>query len=259
METSSPVAPVKKQYANSVNLSTRISIHDKYSVNKTGFGNWIVNHYRIENGMRVLELGCGTGGIWCGHEALIQKCQSLVLSDFSEGMLETAKATVSGCPNVRHMVIDIQDIPFENDSFDIVIANMMLYHVPDLDKGLSEVRRVLKDGGTFYCATYGEQGIVEYLAVLLKDYGVEDRLNKNFTLQNGLDILKRTFHQVEKLEYPDALAVTDLDDMVNYIYSLSSMAPLQTVPREDVKKILSERMVHGVLTVPKEYGMFIAR
>ena len=77
----------------------------------------------------------------------------------SEGMLETAKATISGFSNVQHMVIDIQDIPFENDSFDVVIANMMLYHVPDLEKGLSEVRRVLKVGGTFYCATYGEHKI----------------------------------------------------------------------------------------------------
>lgn len=35
-----------------------------------------------------------------------------------------------------------------------VIANRMLYHVPDLNKGLSEARRVLKNGGPFYCATY---------------------------------------------------------------------------------------------------------
>lgn len=49
-------------------------------------------------------------------------------------MLEAAKAVISGYPNVQYMVIDIQNIPFENDSFDVVIANMMLYHVPDLAK-----------------------------------------------------------------------------------------------------------------------------
>lgn len=249
---------VKKQYANSNNLNTRISIHAKYSTNKMGFGNWIVNHYCIENGMRVLELGCGTGDMWCGHDHIIQKCERLVLSDFSEGMLETAKATVSGYSNVQHMVIDIQDIPFENDSFDVVIANMMLYHVPDLEKGLSEVRRVLKDGGAFYCATYGEHGIIEYLSRLLKDYGVEDTINKNFTLQNGSTFLEKVFVHVDKFEYPDALAITDLDDMVNYIYSLSSMTALISVPRDDVKAILSQNMVDGVLMVPKEYGMFIA-
>lgn len=249
---------VKKQYANSNNLNTRISIHAKYSTNKVGFGNWIVSHYRIDSGMRVLEVGCGTGDMWRGHEDVIQRCKCLVLSDFSEGMLETAKATISGHPNVQHMVVDVQDIPFENDSFDVVIANMMLYHVPDLEKGLTEVRRVLRDGGRFYCATYGEHGIIEYLSKLLKDYGVEDIVNKNFTLQNGSNVLERVFRHVEKVEYPDALAITNLEDMVNYIYSLSSMTALNRVARDDVKEILSQNMVDGVLTVPKEYGMFIA-
>ena len=39
---------VKQQYANANNLNTRISIHDKYSTNKMGFGNWIMSNYRID-------------------------------------------------------------------------------------------------------------------------------------------------------------------------------------------------------------------
>ena len=46
---------VRQQYANANNLNTRISIHDKYSTNKMGFGNWIVSNYRIDKGMKVLE------------------------------------------------------------------------------------------------------------------------------------------------------------------------------------------------------------
>ncbi len=78
---------VKEQYANAENLNTRISIHQKYSTNKMGFGNWIFSNYKISQGMKVLELGCGTGDMWKGHEDLISRCDSLVLSDFSEGML----------------------------------------------------------------------------------------------------------------------------------------------------------------------------
>ncbi len=51
---------VEKQYQTSNNLNARISIHDKYSVNKQGFGNWITSLYAIGEGMKVLELGCGT-------------------------------------------------------------------------------------------------------------------------------------------------------------------------------------------------------
>lgn len=52
---------VEQRYATATNLQTRISIHDKYSTNKMGFGNWIFSNYKIDPGMRVLELGCGTG------------------------------------------------------------------------------------------------------------------------------------------------------------------------------------------------------
>ena len=249
---------VKKQYANAGNLSTRISIHDKYSTNKMGFGNWIFSNYRLEEGMHVLELGCGTGSMWKGREQMIASCEKLVLSDLSEGMLETARATVGEHANVEYRVIDICDIPYENSSFDAVIANMMLYHVPDLDKALSEVTRVLKPGGRFYCATYGVHGIVEYLATLLGQYGIEDNSNKNFTLQNGASLLGKHFPTVEKYDYEDSLAVTNIDDMVDYIYSLSSMTALASVPRDRIRAILTDHMQDGVLSVPKEYGMFVA-
>ena len=258
MSTINNASVVRSQYATAANLSTRISIHDKYSVNKQGFGPWIVSHYPIEPGFRVLELGCGTGSMWRGQEELIAKCAELVLSDFSAGMLETAKENVAG-PNVRHQVIDIQDIPCPTGSFDLVIANMMLYHVPDLPRALAEVRRVLKPGGTFLCATYGEHGIMEYLSQLLTDCGVRDNTNKSFTLQNGAAKLETVFAHVERRDYPDALAVTDPDDLVDYVYSLSSMTTLSAVPRETVRSALTINMRDGVLTVPKEYGLFLAR
>lgn len=124
--------------------------------------------------------------------------------------------------------------------------------------GLAEVRRVLKRGGLFYCATYGENGIMEYLSKILSAYGVEDTTNKNFTLQNGYEILSKTFSRVDKLEYIDSLAVTNIDDMVEYIYSLSSMTSLNSMPKRVIKEILIKNTTNGILNVPKEYGMFIA-
>ena len=204
------------------------------------------------------ELGCGTGDMWKDKEAMIASCSKLVLSDFSAGMVKVSKETVGIHDNVEYQVIDIQDIPFGDETFDIVIANMMLYHVPDLHRALTEVRRVLKKGGKFYCATYGEHGITEYLTKLFSEYGVEDSINKNFTLQNGYEILGKVFSKVEKLEYVDSLQVREVDDMVEYIYSLSSMMPLRNVPKQDVKNMLLQHTSNGILHVPKEYGMFRA-
>lgn len=258
MSKMNDLSVVKRQYATANNLNTRILIHDKYSTNKMGFGNWIISNYKIDKGMKVLELGCGTGDMWKNRESLISRCSKLILSDFSEGMIVAAKETVGNYDNIEYKVLDIQNIPYEDGIFDIVIANMMLYHVPDIDKGLAEVRRVLKKDGSFYCATYGEHGITEYLSKILDAYGVEDNLNKNFTLQNGYNILKKLFLKVEKLEYNDSLAVTNVDDMVDYIYSLSSMTKLRNMPKHIIKEILIQNQTNGILNIPKEYGMFIA-
>ena len=128
----------------------------------------------------------------------------------------------------------------------------------NLEKGLAEVQRVLKNDGIFYCATYGEHGIIEYLSKILSEYGVKDNTNKNFTLQNGYEVLSKTFSKVKKVEYIDSLAVTNIDDMVEYICSLSGMTSLNSVPKQVIKDSLEKNTTDGILNVPKEYGMFIS-
>ena len=252
-------ARVRQQYSTPDKLSTRISIHSKYSTNKQGFGNWITSHYQIREGMSVLELGCGTGEMWIGKEDMIHRCSRFVLSDLSEGMLEKAKATLRDVDGIEYRMIDIQDIPFGDHEFDVVIANMMLYHVPDLSKGLEEVRRVLKEDGIFYCATYGENGMMEYIYSLFRDYRVQNQVSRNFTLQNGEEKLKPYFSEVQRFLYEDALKVTQVEDMVDYISSLTGMTSLQMIPKNEVRAVLEGNMQDGVLNVPKEYGMFAAR
>ncbi len=250
---------VRAQYAAPGRLDTRISLHGKYSVNRQGFGNWIVSHYGIRPGAAVLELGCGTGSMWAGHGDLIRRCRPLVLSDLSEGMLEKARDTLRGEPGIEYRVIDIQEIPFPDRSFDLVIANMMLYHVPDIPRALREVRRVLKPGGSFCCATYGEQGMMAYLCGFFRDYGVRQEGGGAFTLQNGEAQLRPFFPAVERFLYEDALEVTDIGDLVDYIKSLAGMSDLRSLPRETLREVLAAHMENGVLRVPKEYGMFVAR
>ncbi len=70
--------------------------------------------------------------------------------------------------------------------------------------------------------------------------------------------MSQFFSTVEKREYTDSLAVTNMDDMVEYIYSLSSMVSLKSVPKQEIKDILLVNTTDNVLNVPKEYGMFIS-
>ena len=259
METMNQRKAVQEQYKTADHLNTRISIHTKYSINKLGFGNWLFSHYDISPNTKILELGCGTGDMWKSKLHLIDKSIELTLTDFSENMVSIAKNTLGEHNHISYDVVNIENIPYADNSFDRVIANMMLYHVPDLDKGLSEVKRILREDGYFYCATYGENGIMPFIAGLLKEYGITDTTNKIFTLQNGAGILKKYFSNIQRLDYEDSLAVTDIDDVLDYIYSLANMSSIATLGRETLKEILEKEMVNGVLNIPKEYGMFICR
>lgn len=245
------------QYKTAEHLNRRISIHDRYSVNKQGFSNWIFDRYRFGPCDRILELGCGSASMW-RNQSLPEDC-TLYLTDLSEGMLKTARENASHLPQARFQRVDIQEIPFGENAFDCVIAHMMLYHVPDIHRGLKEVRRVLKPGGRFFCATYGENGIMAYLSALLGRFGVHDPMNRRFTLQNGEEILKAHFSSVVRQDYPDALAVTDPEDLADYLYSLGSMTNLDPAYRPQIVDALRREMKNGVLNVPKEYGMFICR
>ena len=97
--------------------------------------------------------------------------------------------------SIRYCRVDIQDIPLPDKSMNVVIANMMLCHVPDMEKALTEVRRVMKDGGVFYCATFGEQGPASFVR---KALGIPKEDGGVFMLENGASILKNRFSHVTK-------------------------------------------------------------
>ncbi len=247
---------VKEQYRRADNLNTRISIHEKYSTNKMGLSNWYFTIYQIENGVKVLELGCGTGSMWIEHKDVIHKCSQIVFSDFSEGMLAAARENIGEFENVEYRIIDIQNIPFEDEYFDIVIANYMLYHVPDINKAVSEVSRVLKKGGYFYAGTHGENGIMETIVKIL---GMDLVYTNTFSLENGREKLEPYFSKIEIERYVDSLEVTNIEDLIEYIYSGITFKNACVMSYEEVRKTLERHMKNGILKLPKDPGMFVAQ
>ena len=244
---------VQNQYASSARLETRISIHEKYSRNKQPFGEWIVSHYCLQPGEKVLELGCGTGSMWQGV-VLPPDCH-VTLTDLSEGMLQTAIANTA-LLSADYAVCDAMALPYADASLDVVIANMMLYHVPDIDQALGEIRRVLKKGGHFFAATFGEHGAVEAVLDMLE---LPCTLNHRFTLQNGSRQLSPYFARIDVDTRPDALDVTNLNDLIAYLRSMAGMTVLADVPDDWLLEVFQSRMKDGVLSLPKEYGLFICQ
>ena len=181
----------------------------------------------------------------------------MILSDLSDGMLDEAKIKLGKYNNIQFKKIDIMDIPYEDETFDFVIANMMLYHIPDLQKGLLEVKRVLKQKGVFYCATFGENGINQYISSVLKPGKIKDEYS--FTLQNGKSKLEKFFANTKRIKYEDSLEVTNTKDLVDYIYTTISFNSIESdLSRDEVESIFEEKKQSRAIRIPKEYGMFIS-
>ena len=154
-ETSSdPARVLREQYKDGSNLSARIQLHQRFSTNRYGQMRWLLDHIQIPENASVLELGCGTGLLWRGS-VKVPSGWRVILTDMSDGMLRETRTLSRQMPSIAYMQADAQAIPFRDASFDAVIANHMLYHVPDIPRALDEVRRVLKPSGICYAATMG--------------------------------------------------------------------------------------------------------
>ena len=254
---------VQVQYANSQNLDIRIAFQEKYSQNKYGFGPWLMDQYEFPANARVLEIGCGTGGMWLNRQELIDSFEELMLTDFSLGMLADAKKKLQHMHGIRFQAADIRSLPFEDASYDFIIANMMLYHVSDREKAIAEVRRVLKPGGTFVCATYGENNIVPYLKKQMEGILPMRDQNNNFTLQNGGAQLEKQFAHVERRDYPDEFIVDDANAIIRYLTSMTNIVLAQgdCYSRELLVAIMQSCIdaAGGQLRIAKEYGTFVCR
>ena len=116
----------------------------------------------IESTDRVLECACGTGMI---SKGIAVKCQSLVATDFSDGMLKQAAKNLVAYENVKVRRADITAIRSKEESFDKVVAGNVIHLLEDPYQALDELLRVCKKGGKVIIPTYvnnenaGEPGI----------------------------------------------------------------------------------------------------
>ena len=97
---------------------------------------------------KVLDLCCGQGTL---TSALVDQGHDVAGLDFSSEMLDRAG---TNAPGANLVLGDAQDLPFESDSFDAVVCNFGMMHIPDQPKALSEVARVLRPGGIFSMASW---------------------------------------------------------------------------------------------------------
>jgi ubiquinone/menaquinone biosynthesis C-methylase UbiE len=251
-----------RQYKNGSNLDIRKNFHKKYSTNPIDYQDWILSNIKFFKGCRILEVGCGTGTLWEKHPELIDTFSKLVLTDMSKGMIDIVKERYAGRKNIQIQTMDVLDMTFEDDSFDIIVADSMLYHVTNMDLALENIHRILRGEGVFYATTFGKDGLLNYINNAMFEMGLSDSKKMDeisFTLENGGDILRNHFSVVKEETYDDHLEVLEPLDLVEYIFSMSSMHHIDISNRDKMNAYFeSKKDSKGILTIPKMYGMFIS-
>jgi len=101
----------------------------------------------------VLEIACGTGRLTRHLRHYFPATTRLVASDISPDMIELARRHLKD-PSVEFQVADVQQLPFSNDSFDLVVCQYGLMFLPEKLKGFKEIFRVLKCGGRLVFSTW---------------------------------------------------------------------------------------------------------
>jgi ubiquinone/menaquinone biosynthesis C-methylase UbiE len=255
-----------RQYHDGANLNARAQLHIRFRTNKQGWSHWVFEQLHLPPNAHILELGCGPGWLWAENLERIPDGWQITLSDFSAGMLVEAQQNLQGSPHpFRFSVIDAQMIPFEDATFDAVIANHMLYHVPDIAKAIAEIHRVIKPGGHFYAATNGTKHLRE-IDELVQHFApgqariFSGSLLNRFTFETAEELIQQRFSTMRLFYYEDALVVTEAEPLVAYVLSTHPEA-IQSDEQiaAFARFVEAEMSATGAIVITKDTGVFEAQ
>jgi SAM-dependent methyltransferase len=206
---------VRVQYATEHNLRARQALYEETE----GTSPHDVLHDALSalSPARVLEAGGGQGELaqWLRDEL----GADVSFLDLSPRMVELARAR-----GLDAQVGDVQELPFADASFDVVVAAWMLYHVPDIPRAVAELARVLVPGGSLVAVTTSVEHLRELRDLLSYPPGHEETFNR----ENGAAFLVPPFARVERRDADVVVTVRDREKLVAYRNSMQ--VPVGDVP-----------------------------
>ncbi|UZP04963.1 methyltransferase domain-containing protein [Clostridium botulinum] len=236
---------IKEQYNSDENLKLRTNLHS-YNRNKIDWDKWCFQKMNLIKCSKILELGCGVGKLWIKNQDFIDENSEIILSDFSPNMLKCAKNNLENLDyKFKYKKINAEDIPYDDESFDVVIAEHMLYFVTDIEKALSEIKRVLKPNGIFYVTTNSCNSMIE-LNKLAEKFDPNLDINNNglssrFDLENGEKMLKKYFNNIESEILEGKIILDKAEPVVSYKAStIQGNSILVGKKREEFTKYLEK-------------------
>lgn len=181
---------------------------------------------------RVLEVGCGWGEF--AARMRDELGADVVALDLSPRMVELARER-----GVDAHVGDVQELPFPGGSFDCAVANWMLYHVPDIERGLAELARVLAPGGRLVASTNGARHLAELWSLLGRDRSQETR---HFFSEDGEELLRKHFAHVARTDLENPVTFASADEVRGYVAaSIAHKHLAECVPETFAKPLVATR------------------
>lgn len=186
---------------------------------------------------RVLEVGPGKGEL--AERMARELIAEVVAVDQSERMVELTSSR-----GVQAVVGDVQALPFEDGSFDAAVAAWMLYHVPDVDRAIAELYRVLLPGGRLVAVTNSAWNLAELWSLV----GETPKWDYGFGRENGEEVLRRQFPRVE---------AHDIDGEVTFADYAAARAYVEASPVRAYKAGVLPRF-DGPLVARRRVSVFVA-
>jgi ubiquinone/menaquinone biosynthesis C-methylase UbiE len=258
----------EQQYRRSDKLSARIRLHQNYSTTNespiTGTFDFMLEY--VPQQAKILELGTGRGDLWKDNAERIPAAWDMTLTDLSAGMIHDQQIYLGDLARrMNYRVVNAVDIPYADNSFDVVVANYMLYHVPDRAKTIAEIQRVLKPDGVLFAATNGmnHMKMIFTIAQAVEEVVREESwVAETFSLQNGTAQLMQSFTDIRMIRFNNNLWIPEAQPIIDYIESMLSIdgediiRAHETAIRANLNQIIADK---GGILIEKETGLFIAR
>ncbi len=252
-----------QQYIDESNLDANILLQEKYSSTQNNWYNWTFDKLNLQPKSKILEIGCGNGALWHKNIQKIDSNMDITLTDTCENMIiNTQKILNKNSDIFKVQYTDPSNIQFQDESFDVIIANHILFYMKDLDKVINEIKRVLKSGGHFYCSTISKNHMKE-LEKLLKGFNKnieisERKLSSNFGIENGEKILSKYFKNIVNYEYIDNLLINDTKGILEYVYSMpGNILEIVDTKKKDFEQYIYKNINNnGEIKITNHQGIF---
>jgi SAM-dependent methyltransferase len=262
-------AYLDRQYATAEHLRVRYETHAQYSEGVIVFREWALERLAVRPGDAVCDVGCGPGGY---HPGIAAAGGRVIGVDASAGMLREAHArAASASLDVACIRGSAELLPVASAACDRVLAAHMLYHVPDQQAALREMRRILRPGGRVVITANGgaPTRLEQVEADAAAELGAEPLTanpSRRFSLDSG-ELVRSVFTGARSEALEDALVFPSADPVMRYWSSFADdeahgdparealLYPLAAATRTRINAIIA---AEGVFRVAKTAGCFIA-